>query len=135
MAVLADIRDELGFPGAFPTAWCAERPDWYAAEYIANAQFGFSSLSGNWNKWSRDPQTGLQWIGPDQTGYPNRFGPACQGTFSWCTEDGLGSVPSRVVRPSFANCELFYQPWGGCSTGMWRLTIRIGPDRQRTCEF
>ncbi len=131
--LLFELRQEA--PGGNRTAWCAERADWYAGAYLSGAPGGSSTLSGAWNKWSRDGAPGDPWSGPSFQGYLNRFGSSCAGAGSWCTEEGLGGVPLRAVRPGGTFCELDYAPWGSCLVAPWRLTIRTGGDRSRTCGF
>jgi len=131
---LFEIRDEQTSPIRV-SAWCAERADWYVGQYLSDAQFGNSTLSGAWNKWSRDWLFGDTWVGPSFQGYLNRYGVFCAGPQSWCAEEGLGNVSMRAVRPGDLACELDHPLWGSCFGGRWRLAIRTGVDRLRTCGF
>ncbi len=121
-------------------AWCSERADFYHGGYLVFAQSGNFLYTGNWAKWWLSYNTGLQWVGPDYGVYPNGFGPACAGrTYAWCSQSGLGGLPSRVVDPWLGivspRCEIFDVSAGGCGDGTWRLTIRVAPTRQQACSF
>ncbi|HET6372851.1 MAG TPA: putative metal-binding motif-containing protein, partial [Candidatus Polarisedimenticolia bacterium] len=117
-------------------AWCAQRADAYVNAYLSSVNMGVEYFeSGAWNKWHR-PEGGA-WVGAGTATFSNTFGESClgllHGSYSWCSEQGLGGR-YLSIGPGFTNnCEA--QSSGGCGTGSTVLTITVGPSRVATCGF
>jgi hypothetical protein len=79
-------------------------------------------------------QEGGSWSGPETASFANRFGVDCVEDRSWCPEDLLASRSVAVLPEQVDQCESldFY---GGCSTGSWVVTVKIGHTRLATCGF
>ena len=122
---------EVSGPSGADGAWCSERADWYATNYLASAGGSSVQSSGTWQKWHR-AETGA-WSAPATTGQSNYFGSTCDSNaWSWCSEWGLGGrylgfMPNNSSGESYA---------GGYSGGNgWTLTVRVGAARLDTCGF
>jgi len=118
-------------------AWCSERADFYRDGYLAHAGSGNFIYTGAWTIWWNNSAPQATWSESASGSYPNGFGPACAGRqFAWCSQSGLGGLPSRVVDPAMSgSCQLYDASVGGCGNGTWSLTIRVAPNRQAACGF
>jgi N-acetylneuraminic acid mutarotase len=134
-AVPEDASDYLQFSLAGPTLtdfeWCTARADFYGSSYLALAPTSGTVTSGAWDKWHRTQ--GGSWIGPDSAGYDNLFGDDCAGTYSWCSEAGLGGHIPGIAPAEPAVCEAFDDI--DCSDGTWTLSIKVGVNRVAACGF
>ncbi len=111
---------------------CAERADFYRASYLSLADSGGTATSGSWNRWTF--QEGGSWSVPETASFENRFGASCVDDRSWCPEDLLANRSVAILPEQPNQCESldFY---GGCSTGSWVVTVKIGHTRLATCGF
>ncbi len=131
------ILFEIAGGGGTDGAWCAERADVYADNYLTLAgEDGGGATSGSWSKWSR-PEGGA-WSGAVTAGFLNKYGLFCvsgsAGTYAWCSEQGLGGLKLAIVPAHPSNCEV-QDGNAGCGDGTWRLTITVGPSRLAACGF
>lgn len=117
--------------GSSGGAWCAQRADWYASNYVSLAGGSSTVTSGSWQKWHRS--TSGSWTGPITSAHANYFGSGCaSNAWNWCSEWGMGGrslgvMPGRSGGESYA---------GGFASGAgWQFTLKIAKTRLDACGF
>lgn len=117
--------------GSSGGAWCAERADWYASNYVNFAGGSSNITSGSWQKWHRS--TSGAWSGPVSTTHLNYFGTGCASSaWNWCSEWGLGGRFLGVMPGRFGG-ETYAGTFSG--SGHWEFTLRLASDRFQACGF
>ena len=74
------------------------------------------------------------WSGPLNDPLDNHFGAACNGAYSWCSEDGLAGLALGIAPGDAGICEAF--DGVDCGFGLpWHFAITVGTDRLSACGF
>jgi len=108
-------------------AWCSTNAKFYSDSYL-NTTNG-SSISGNWDKWSK--LNGAGWT-QNNRAYYNYYGSYCGGTNGWCSEWSMGGNHIAVLPSNTGGDELYNN---GYSDGSGSYTVRIATTRIEACGF
>jgi hypothetical protein len=121
--------------GSYGGAWCSERADWYASQYLAYAAGSGTSLtSGSWNRWHR--ATGGGWSSAVTSGTTNYWGPYCGSmSYDWCSEWGLGGRYLAVMPAQGASSSGESYAYGWSAGASWKVTVKSGSSRADVCGF
>jgi len=107
--------------------WCSERADFYREQYLGLAATNGIAVSGAWNKWYREYPPNIYdilWQGPSTSGNENWYGDDCVGSYSWCSEVGLGGRIPGVAPAETGVCEVFETLT--CGGPASRISIAVG---------
>jgi hypothetical protein len=117
--------------GSSGGAWCAQRADWYASNYVSLAGGSSTVTSGSWQKWHRAASSG--WSGPVTSAHANYFGSGCASSaWNWCSEWGIGGRYLGVM-PGRAGGESYASTFSSGSG--WEFTLKIAKTRLDACGF